>query len=182
MDDKSGAGRVLWLNGAFGAGKTTVARLLAESLPETVLVDPEEIGSLLRPVLQPHLPVRDFQEWRAWRELVAATLNSVIAEFPYGRCTVVVPQTITNEDYWADIVDSLAPTSVVVPVALHVDKDEHRRRVLADEEEPGASRWRLMKFDDFEAAAWVRSSFTGIDATHVGPEKLAALLEERLRK
>ena len=53
--------RVLWINGAFGAGKTTTARLIRTRVPGSVIVDPEEIGSMLRPVLQPVAPVRDFR-------------------------------------------------------------------------------------------------------------------------
>uniref|UniRef100_UPI0037BF26B8 hypothetical protein n=1 Tax=Helicobacter pylori TaxID=210 RepID=UPI0037BF26B8 len=47
-----------------------------------VIVDPEEVGALLRPVLQPVVPVHDFQEWPAWRKLVATTLNAVLRELP----------------------------------------------------------------------------------------------------
>lgn len=47
---------------AFGSGKTTAAKLLAQKVPGAVIVDPEEIGALLRPVLQPVVPVQDFQE------------------------------------------------------------------------------------------------------------------------
>jgi len=34
--------RVIWLNGAFDAGKTTVTRKLASLLPDAMTLDPED--------------------------------------------------------------------------------------------------------------------------------------------
>ena len=41
------SGYVIWLNGAFGVGKTTVARALASRLPDALILDPEDIGRML---------------------------------------------------------------------------------------------------------------------------------------
>lgn len=170
----SDRGRVVWINGAFGAGKTTTARLLAQSIPGSVILDPEEIGSMLRPVLQPVAPVRDFQEWAAWRELVAATINAVIDELPEdGPRLVIVPQTITSEAHWSQIRRALQPGVEVVAVALHVDPDEHRRRVTEDAEEPRALWWRLNKFEHFHTSTWVRSAFTAIETSALTPTAAA---------
>ena len=42
---------IVWLNGAFGAGKTTAARELMDLLPGSTLCDPELIGVGLRHML-----------------------------------------------------------------------------------------------------------------------------------
>lgn len=173
MQDEESAGYVVWINGAFGAGKTTTARLLAETLPGSVIVDPEEIGSMLRPVLQPVVPVRDFQEWPAWRELVAATLNAVVRELPEdGPRLVIVPQTITEESYWSQITAALDPGVQVTAVALHLNAREHRRRATGDTEEPRALRWRLDRFETFRSAEWIRTAFTGIETSALSPSEV----------
>ena len=41
---------IVWINGAFGAGKTTTARELIDLIPNSTLFDPEVIGAAL-----PHL-------------------------------------------------------------------------------------------------------------------------------
>ena len=38
---------IIWLNGTFGAGKTTTARQLVQRLANTRLFDPELVGYLL---------------------------------------------------------------------------------------------------------------------------------------
>lgn len=65
---RPGPRRILWTNDAFGAGKTTTAQLMRTRHPGSVLIDPEEVGSMLRPFLRPVAPVCDFQKWSAWRE------------------------------------------------------------------------------------------------------------------
>lgn len=117
--EHNSAGHVVWINGAFGSGKATTAPLLVNAVPGSVLVDPEEVGTLLRDVLQPVAPVRDYQQCGAWRELVAATLNSVVRELPeVGPGLVVAPQTISSDEYWSEIVSALDPGCRITAVAL----------------------------------------------------------------
>jgi hypothetical protein len=40
---------IIWLNGTFGAGKTTTAAELLTLLPGSRLFDPETVGFMLRP-------------------------------------------------------------------------------------------------------------------------------------
>lgn len=154
---------VICNNGAFGSGKTTAAKLLAREVPSVVFVDPEEVRALLRPVLQPVVPVHDFQEWPAWRRLAAVTLNTVLRELPEGSTMIiVVPQTVTVEDFSSEITSDLDPSARLTPVVLNIDPVEHRRRAGEDTEEPDALRWRLSKFPVFQQAAWIRRAFADI--------------------
>ncbi|WP_433522294.1 hypothetical protein ACQPZ2_34800 [Nocardia pseudovaccinii] len=62
---------IIWLNGTFGAGKTTTAQELTALLPGSRIFDTEEVGIMLRHVLASEI-VRDFQDWQPWRALVVA--------------------------------------------------------------------------------------------------------------
>jgi hypothetical protein len=56
---------IVWLNGTFGAGMTTMARALVTRLPDARIFDAEHVGFLLRQVLPE--PPGDFQHLPPWR-------------------------------------------------------------------------------------------------------------------
>jgi hypothetical protein len=62
---------IIWINGSFGAGKTTLAGELKRRMPEAVLFDPEYVGYILREWVP--VPTGDFQDLPSWRELVIET-------------------------------------------------------------------------------------------------------------
>jgi AAA domain len=84
---------IIRLNGPFGVGKTTVARILVERLGSALPCDPEPFGSALRAVLAPMDVADDFQELRAWPALVVRTAAAI--QQTYGR-TLVMPITVLD--------------------------------------------------------------------------------------
>ena len=58
---------IIWLNGAFGAGKTTIAHELQQKLPNAIFYDPEIIGSALMELVPEEMKENDFQEYQEWR-------------------------------------------------------------------------------------------------------------------
>ncbi len=93
---------IIWINGAFGAGKTTLAEELSRRLPEAVLFDPEYVGYLLRHWVP--VPTGDFQDLPSWRELVIATALSLRR---HHAGTLIAPMTLINDDYLAEILGGL---------------------------------------------------------------------------
>jgi deoxyadenosine/deoxycytidine kinase len=65
---------IIWLNGGFAAGKTTLAQELHRRLPAALVYDPEDVGLMLWKWVQPN---DDFQDLPSWRELVVATALSL---------------------------------------------------------------------------------------------------------
>jgi hypothetical protein len=80
---------MIWINGAFGAGKTTLAEELHRRLPDALLFDPEYVGYLLRMWL-PVPDSGDFQDIPLWRRLTAEFATGMTAD--YGR-TLIIPMT-----------------------------------------------------------------------------------------
>ncbi len=165
---------VVWLNGPFGVGKSTTSRLLAQARPDWVLLDTERVGELLMPVLGPHRPVPDFQDWPAWRSLTIASILAVSAEFDHRR-TVVVPQTVVVRAYFDELAAGLAGAGLDVAwFTLDVDSGEHRRRIAEDAEMPG-SWWRTQRRADYDTARpWLSELTTLIDTTRLTPEQVVA--------
>lgn len=91
---------ILLLNGAFGIGKTTVARLVVRRLRRALLFDPELMGmALQRGARLVGRSVDDFQDLRAWRRLTILGLRVARMFFP----DVVVPMAFSNPDYLEEI-------------------------------------------------------------------------------
>lgn len=116
---------LVWINGAFGAGKTTLAETLHDRLPDGLAFDPEYVGFLLRRWVPG--PVADFQDLPLWRKLTA--------EFAVGLCReyqrpLIVPMTLVNADYRNEIFGLISQASVdILHVFLDVPADELRRRI-----------------------------------------------------
>ncbi len=95
---------IIFINGAFGAGKTTIAELLVQRIPNSLLYDPEIVGMGLRYIVQPIVQFDDFQDLPPWRPLVVETARQLLKTF--GR-TLIVPMTLWNKAYFMEIMDGL---------------------------------------------------------------------------
>jgi predicted kinase len=102
---------IIWLNGAFGAGKTTLAEELHRRLPEAVVYNPEDVGLMLWKWMRPN---DDFQDLPSWRELVVATALSLRR---HHADTLIVPMSLIRDAYRAEILGGLADAGEEV---LHV--------------------------------------------------------------
>ncbi len=82
---------ILFINGAFGVGKTTVAELLVKRIPNSLLYDAEEVGYFLQKILKPIDNPDDCQHLPMWRTLTVTTAQ--LLRLTYGR-TLIMPMTI----------------------------------------------------------------------------------------
>ncbi len=145
---------IIWLNGGFGAGKTTLAEELHERIPDSVVCDPEEIGLMLWKCLSPK---GDFQDLPSWRELVIATAVSLCR---HHAETLIVPMSLIRDPYRVEILGGLADAGEdVLHVFLEADIEVLRGRIDARGgiPDPEASRsrreWAFSRVDAAIAAA-----------------------------
>ena len=123
---------IIWLNGAFGAGKTTLAEELGRRLPEAVVYDPEDVGLMLWKWMRPN---DDFQDLPSWRELVVATALSLRR---HHADTLIVPMSLIRDAYRAEILGGLADAGEeVLHVFLEADACVLRERLNARVTHPG---------------------------------------------
>ncbi len=124
---------IVWINGAFGAGKTTLAEELRRRLPDALSFDPEHIGFLLR--MSAPLPESgDFQDMPPWRKLTAEFAISLHRE--YGQ-HVITPMTLVEPAYREEVFKLLAAADVPLRhVFLEVPAEELRRRIDAQVMDP----------------------------------------------
>jgi gluconate kinase len=146
---------IIWLNGAFRAGKTTLAEELHRRLPDAVVYDPEDVGLMLWKWMRPN---DDFQDLPSWRELVVATALSLRR---HHADTLIVPMSLIRDDYRAEILGGLAGAGEqVLHVFLEADAGVLRERLNARvdiPDNPGANQpareWALSRIDAAIVAA-----------------------------
>lgn len=142
---------VLWLDGCFGAGKTTTAQLLLQRRPELLLLDPELVGFLLWEV-DPSLRARDFRDLRLWRRLVVEHVTAALEEL--GR-PLVVPMSVFDPEHAEELMGELRRRGTVLHhVRLAVDEPELRRRITAQrmsEDEQANARTREFRLGQLPA-------------------------------
>lgn len=92
---------IVWINGCFGVGKTTIAGILKEKIDNSIIYDPEKVGTFLFNTL----PVKedDFQDYELWRKINYKLLKNLNTEFK----VIIVPMTITNIQYYDEIIGRL---------------------------------------------------------------------------
>ena len=160
--------QVIWLNGAFGAGKTTVARALAAVLSGALILDPEDIGRLLRKVVPAAHRTSDFQDVPSWRRLTVATIESLLRDHPGP---LVVPMTIVDPNYFDETVGCLRRDGVTVQhFTLTASPTTIRRRLLWRLSPPWATRWALHRVS--RCATALQSP---LFATHVDTDNRSVL-------
>jgi hypothetical protein len=168
---------ICWINGSFGAGKTTLTQELRRRCPGVLEFDPEEVGFMLRDVVPP-APSGDFQDLPAWRLLVVETGRVLAREY---RQLVIAPMTVVDPGYMREIFGGLAAYGVAVRhFFLKVPAARLRERITAQVIHPDdlgrdadVRQWRLAQVDRCVAAADALPSGTVILDGELPAGKLA---------
>lgn len=99
---------IVMINGSFGVGKTTVAKLLREAVKGSAIYDPEWAGIVLMRLPKWIKPkgsgTGDFQNIDLWRRSVVAGVR-LFRLFASGP--IIVPMTFSHRAYFDEIVMGL---------------------------------------------------------------------------
>ncbi|MEU2716371.1 NUDIX domain-containing protein [Streptomyces sp. NPDC007205] len=178
---------VVWINGAFGAGKTTTARELIELIPNSTLFDPEIVGGALTHLLPAKrlAEVGDFQDLPIWRRLVVDTAAAMLAEL---GGTVVVPMTLLRQEYRDEIFGGLAARRIPVHHVLLAPAETILRERIAGREAPpdlpdGEMRVRQWSYDHIEPyraalASWLTADAHPVDTSALTPHETAVRIAD----
>jgi uridine kinase len=116
---------IIWINGAFGSGKTQAAFELNRRLDNSFVYDPENIGYFFRRNEPGEILKKNFQDEPLWRMFNYEIIKHIVSEY---NGYVIIPMTIYNKDYFEEIIGKL--------------RDEHIR---IDHYILGASRETILK-------------------------------------
>ncbi|MFF7331338.1 NUDIX domain-containing protein [Streptomyces sp. NPDC008150] len=173
---------IVWVNGAFGAGKSTTARELVELIPNSTILDPEAVGDSLAHLLPAkHLAeVGDYQDLPIWRRLVIDTAAAMLAEL---GGTLVVPGTLLRQEYRDEIFGGLAARRIAVRHILLAPAETILRERIAVRaavpDGPDAAdrtgQWSYDRIEPYRAAlaSWLAADAHVVDTSDLTPYETA---------
>lgn len=135
---------IIWINGTFGSGKTTVAYELHKRLPNSTVYDPERFGYVLMANIPKELLKDDFQDYPLWREANYTLLKQISEEY---QGTIIVPMTLTNEQYFEEIIGRLKDDGIEVKHYTLSASEATIQKRLAKRFE-GKSSWAYQQMDE----------------------------------
>ncbi|MGI5177682.1 AAA family ATPase [Dactylosporangium sp. CA-152071] len=129
---------IVWINGPFGVGKTTLTKELCRRDPKARAFDPERIGWVLKRTVG-RLKSGDYQDLPVWR---SATVTAAAWQ-TRGADPLIVPMTVVRAPVLAEVFDGLRSRGhevrhllLDVSAPVLIDRVEHD-----DDDDPQA--WRL---------------------------------------
>jgi len=119
---------IIFINGCFGVGKSTIAQSLAHQVPNSLLYDAEEVGLMLRNILKPIDWSGDFQDYTLWRTLVIEVAAMLMQQY---QRTLIMPMTIWRKEYFDQIMSGLSKLDPDIHhYCLTAPADVIRKRIL----------------------------------------------------
>jgi len=118
---------ILWINGAFGAGKTTTAFALHKRIKNSIVYDPENAGYFMWKNSSNILRKGDFQDYELWREMNYKMLKLISENFDG---IIIVPMTLANPQYHEEIIGRLTNDGIEIKhFILYLDKETIIKRL-----------------------------------------------------
>jgi hypothetical protein len=118
---------IIWINGAFGVGKTHTAYELHRRYSNSFIFDPEKVGYFLRKYLPKTEEYDDFQKIPLWRQQVRENLIYCDKKFSI----VIVPMTIIDDEIFDYIIGGLINEGIELKhFALLADKSTIEKRLI----------------------------------------------------
>ena len=134
---------IIWINGAFGSGKTQTAFELNRRIPNSFVYDPENLGFFLSKNIPSSIRTSDFQDCEMWRELNFPLIKYI--EDKYDG-VLIIPMTLVNPQYFNEIVGALRNHGVDVKhYALMASKETLIRRLKSRGD--GINSWPAKQID-----------------------------------
>ncbi len=173
---------IIMINGAFGAGKTTVSKALEERIANSMIYDPEEVGVLLRNIIPYEVmgeteKTRDFQDFELWPKLVVMIAEQIKKQY---NKHLIVPMTLRNIKYFKYIYNGLGTIdSEIYHFCLKASITKIHERLKQRGEKPG--NWAFLQTEKC-IAAYEKYDFSEyIDTEYLGITEIVEIIVGKIK-
>lgn len=162
---------IIWISGAYGVGKSTLAEALAERLEHSFIFDAEEVGNAVRGNY-PDCPYGYiFEDYPLWSEFCYRLLKDIHDTF---QKNILVPMTLVRGASYEKIIRTLSRDGIETHfIVLEASYESVHDRILARGEEEGC--WCM---ENIEMARGASAVLPGIhiDTDGRNVEELAGIV------
>lgn len=140
---------IIWINGCFGVGKTSISEKLHEQIKDSFIYDPEIAGQFIWGN-SPKCIARkgDFQDIPMWRDINYQMLKHIYNNY---SGMIIVPMTLVNKEYYNQIVGKLTIDGACIKhFILTAQKSTILKRLKRRGEKSGS--WAEMQIDRCQSA------------------------------
>jgi hypothetical protein len=134
---------IIWINGPYCAGKTTIAKALVQLWPQSLLYDPEVVGMSVRDLVRPIERSQDYQELRIFPPAVVFFAQQLQQQ--YGKSLLIMPLGVWDEQRHAAILTGLQQ---IDPQVQHYCLTATRQTIIHRLASRGDSPQALLWIDD----------------------------------
>ncbi len=117
---------IIWINGPFGAGKTTLAKRLRDRRSKSLIFDPEEIGF----VVKKRSPCQRAETIRispCGGDFTIAAVREIRRNYSQD---IIIPMTLVHPDYLTEILDGVRRIDdQLLHIFLTLNEDLLRHRI-----------------------------------------------------
>lgn len=134
---------IVWINGAYGSGKSTAAHTLVARIPGAQHFSAEYVGDAIRENIKELCYHVEYPDYPIWRKFVRELLLEMakLTDKP-----IFIPMTVLKEEYIRDIFDFLEENGVkCLHVVLDTSAETTMERILARGED--ATCWCAQQID-----------------------------------
>ena len=119
---------IIWLNGAYGVGKTTIGKLLKDELRPSFIFDPEAVGNGIRDNYPEELFYETFEQYDIWLKTCYEILKDISSHYDG---TIIVPMTLLFKKSYQWIIRPLKEKGIDVRyIFLDADYETLYKRMV----------------------------------------------------
>lgn len=125
---------IVWINGAYGSGKSTAAHTLVDRIPGAQHFSAEHVGNAVRDNMENLCYHVEFPDYPIWRKFVSELLLEMakLTDKP-----VFIPMTVLKQEYIDEILGFLEENGVkCLHIILDTAADTTMERILDRGEDP----------------------------------------------
>ncbi len=167
---------IIWINGPFGVGKSTLSGILSPRIDGSMIMDPELLGAYLHRFV-PASPTGDHQDLEFWRSLTVHAIREMRRIYD---ATVIVHMSLLHPTYLDSMLGALESHGEDL---LHIFLDVTETALCERIETPmidqdpkvsaGVREWRLSRLSQaMEAKAHMPEPTLWLDTSAKSPDDL----------